>query len=194
MTGETITITAPDGDTEMYVARPDPSDGTPLPGVLFLTDLIGLRPRTRAMADRIASWGYVVAVPHLFYRHGTADEWVPPAEDLADPDSLGAFFASALPKARSLTRERARADLESYVDALRALPGVAGGPIGVTGYCMGGRFALDVAAARPPRRRGGGHVPHRRSGHRLAGQPAPAPRRDRPVSYTHLTLPTILRV
>ncbi|VFA89194.1 Predicted dienelactone hydrolase [Gordonia paraffinivorans] len=149
MTGETITITAPDGDTEMYVARPDPSDGTPLPGVLFLTDLIGLRPRTRAMADRIASWGYVVAVPHLFYRHGTADEWVPPAEDLADPDSLGAFFASALPKARSLTRERARADLEFYVDALRALPGVAGGPIGVTGYCMGGRFALDVAAARP---------------------------------------------
>lgn len=33
------------------------------------------------MADRIASWGYVVLVPHLFHRYGSAAEWAP-TEDL----------------------------------------------------------------------------------------------------------------
>ncbi|GAB84796.1 dienelactone hydrolase family protein [Gordonia rubripertincta] len=148
VSGETITVPAAYGDTEMYVARPAGSDGRPLPGVLFITDVIGLRPRTRAMADRIASWGYVVAVPHLFYRFGTAEEWAP-ADDLLSPGTLGAFFRAAMPRASTLTSDVARADLVAYLDALRSVPGVSAGPIGVTGYCMGGRLALNLAAARP---------------------------------------------
>ncbi len=148
VSGETITVPAAFGDAEMYVARPAGSDGRPLPGVLFITDVIGLRPRTRAMADRIASWGYVVAVPHLFYRFGTAEEWAP-ADDLLLPETLGAFFRAAMPRASTLTFDVARADLIAYLDALRSVPGVSAGPIGVTGYCMGGRLALNLAAARP---------------------------------------------
>ncbi|AFR51105.1 MULTISPECIES: dienelactone hydrolase family protein [unclassified Gordonia (in: high G+C Gram-positive bacteria)] len=149
MTGETITIAAADDDTDAYVARPDSSSpGALLPGVLFLTDVIGLRPRIEAMADRIASWGYVVLVPHLFHRFGSPADWAP-TEDLLLPEARAAFFGSAMPRARTLTPDAVRPDLVAYLDALRSLPGVAPGPIGVTGYCMGGRLALNIAAARP---------------------------------------------
>ena len=35
-------------------------------------DAIGLRPRLREMAERIAAAGYAVLVPNLFYRNGVA--------------------------------------------------------------------------------------------------------------------------
>ncbi|WP_238420536.1 dienelactone hydrolase family protein [Gordonia sp. 'Campus'] len=149
MTGESITIASAHGDTDAYVSRPDGSlPTTELPGVLFLTDIIGLRPRTRAMADRIASWGYVVLVPHLFHRFGSAEDWAPD-DDLLLPEARASFFASAMPRARTLTPDAVRPDLVAYLDALQSLPGVAPGPVGVSGYCMGGRLALNIAAVRP---------------------------------------------
>ena len=40
-------------------------------------------------------------------------------------------------------------DADAYLDFLRAARRVADGPIGVTGYCMGGALALRTAAHRP---------------------------------------------
>ena len=38
------------------------------------------------MADRIASWGYVVLAPNVFYRDGRAADLAPgPEQDLRDP-------------------------------------------------------------------------------------------------------------
>ena len=62
--GADITVTAADGDAEAYLVRPD--DDADHPGVLFIIDANGLRRQTRRMADRIASWGYVVLVPNVF--------------------------------------------------------------------------------------------------------------------------------
>ncbi|MGC5247119.1 dienelactone hydrolase family protein [Gordonia sp. DT219] len=148
-TGEKITVTAADGDAEAYVARPAPAaDGDTWPGVLFLMDAIGLRPQIEKMADRIASWGYVVLAPNTFYRSGTAAE-TSPDEPLLDAESRSTFFAKARPRIKSLTTYRARGDLAAYLDALRALPETAPGPVGATGYCMGGRLALLAATTRP---------------------------------------------
>ena len=80
MTSETITIAMDDGPCEAYVTRPDDQ---PHPGVLMFPDAIGLRPQIREMADRIAAWGYVVLVPHMFYRSGTSDELSPDGDLLA---------------------------------------------------------------------------------------------------------------
>ncbi|MET9201639.1 dienelactone hydrolase family protein [Gordonia sp. NPDC003585] len=146
MPGENIVIAAADGDAEAYVARPD--DDGPHPGVLFLTDAIGLRPHTRAMADRIASWGYVVLAPNVFYRNGTAEE-VAPAYDLLLPEDRAAFMKVAMGRVRTLTDDVVIPDLTRYLDALAALPDVSGSHIGVTGYCMGGRLALLAARTRP---------------------------------------------
>ncbi len=140
-----IEIEATDGVAEAYVARPDDDVH---PGVLFLMDAIGLRPQIEEMADRIASWGYVVLAPNLFYRSGKAADLAPQA-DLRRPGEREAFFKKAMPRVGSLKPERVGPDLTAYVGALRDLPGVSEGPFGVTGYCMGGRIALIAACAFP---------------------------------------------
>lgn len=130
-------IPAADGTTEAYVARPASGTG---PGVLLFMDAFGLRPRIADMCDRIASWGYVVMAPNLFYRSGTVKE-VAPVHDLRDPAVRGDAFKLAMPRMQRLTPERTFADVDAYVAALRALPGVSAGPIGTTGYCMGARWS-----------------------------------------------------
>ena len=140
-----IEIPVPDGTAEAYVAHPPSGHG---PGVLFFMDAIGVRPRIADMCDRIASWGYVVLAPNVFYREGTAEE-VGPHADLTAPGEREAFFAQAMPRVPALTSDKAVPDIEAYVEALRATDGVGEGPIGVTGYCMGARLALRAAAAHP---------------------------------------------
>ncbi|MCM3556227.1 dienelactone hydrolase family protein [Janibacter melonis] len=137
-----IEIPAADGTAEAVVARPD-ADGS-YPGVLLCMDAIGLRQQIETMADRIASWGYVVLAPNTFYRSGTAAQTTPTA-DLRDPAERKAYGPISMGYLAELTTERIEADLPHYLAALRALPGVADGPVGVTGYCMGARVATIAA-------------------------------------------------
>jgi carboxymethylenebutenolidase len=144
---ETTEIQLPGGEVaEAYVARPA-GDGDH-PGVLFFMDAIGLRPRIADMCQRIADWGYVVLAPNVFHRDGRAEDLAPKV-DLTQPGERDAFFAGAMPRVRALTAELAEQDIPAYLAALRALPGVAGGPVGATGYCMGARLAMRAANLDP---------------------------------------------
>ena len=140
-----IEVPVPAGAAEAYVARPD---GGSHPGVLLYMDAFGIRPQIEQMADRIASWGYVVLAPNVFHRDGTIAE-LAPGVDLRDRDAAESFFGHAFARVRSLSAARATEDVPAYVDALQALPGVADGSIGVTGYCMGARLAVRTACLRP---------------------------------------------
>jgi carboxymethylenebutenolidase len=145
----TIEIPMPDGGVaEAYVARPSAESGSEHPGVLFYMDAIGLRPRIAEMAQRIADWGYVVLAPNVFFRDGTADE-LAPKSDLTQPGAREEFFKGVMPRVQGLTADKAEADIPAYLQALRGLPGVASGPVGTTGYCMGARLALRTAALDP---------------------------------------------
>ncbi len=126
------------------------------------------------MAERIAAEGYVVLVPHVFYRQGRA-----PLLDtsvLSDPEARGQLFEKLSPWMKELTPERAMHDADAYVDYLLGHDEVGDGPLGVTGYCMGGALALRTAAHRPEQVARGGRVPSRPARHRRARQPAPAGR------------------
>ena len=140
-----VTLTAPDGDAEAYLASP--TEG-PAPGVLFIVDAIGLRPRIEEMADRIASWGYTVLAPHVFYRNGAADD-LAPASDLLEAPNRKAFMGPAMRRVRGLTPDLLARDLPAYLHALRALPETEGEAVGVTGYCMGARIAVRAAGLDP---------------------------------------------
>ncbi|MBW3085054.1 hypothetical protein KEM60_01246 [Austwickia sp. TVS 96-490-7B] len=137
-----IQIDAPAGSTEAYLARPDEA---PHPGVLFFVDAIGLRDRTRQMADRIASWGYVVLMPHVFYREGTVAD-LAPTMDLRVPENRAAFGQESLPRVQRYTAELSDADTHTWVEVLSRH---ATGPYATTGYCMGARLAVRAAALHP---------------------------------------------
>jgi carboxymethylenebutenolidase len=139
---ETIEIQAPDGSAEAYLTG---TAGDP--GVLFYVDAIGLRPQIEQMADRIASWGYVVLAPHVFYRDGRAVE-LAPQRDLREAGAREEFFAAGvIDRVQAYTPERSAPDTDAWV---RTLLGHAGdGPIGVTGYCMGVRLAVRAAGQFP---------------------------------------------
>ncbi len=140
--GQSIEIGAPNGVADAYLTRPDDD---PHPGVLFFVDAIGLRPQIEQMADRIASWGYVVLAPNVFYRDGAADD-LAPTTDLTVAANRKAFMGAAMARVRALTPERSDPDTRAWVDELLQH---ATAPLGVTGYCMGARLATRAAGLRP---------------------------------------------
>ena len=144
MNGSTIDVQTPDGVADCYLTRP--ADDARHPGVLFMIDGIGLRPRIEEMADRIAAQGYVVLAPNAFYRGGRAPLWETP--DLHDPDSRAIFFRSLGPLMGALTPTAVTADGGAYLGELSEL---TDGPVGITGYCFGGWMGWIVAAAHPDR-------------------------------------------
>jgi carboxymethylenebutenolidase len=140
--GKTMEIQTADGTADAYLT------GEPgKPGVLLYVDAIGLRPQIEEMADRIASWGYVVLAPHVFYRDGGAAELAPKG-DLRDAGAREAFFAAGvMERVAGLTPELAETDAAAWVAELEKHAG--DGPIGVTGYCMGARLAVRTAGWHP---------------------------------------------
>lgn len=134
----------PDGVADAYLTRPD--DGHRHPGVLFIMDAYGLRPRIEEMADRIAERGYAVLAPNVFYRAGRSP--VIPFPDMTREDARTEFFGQVRPLMAELTPERLAADGAAYLDELAK---VSDEPIAITSYCMGVRLALRIAAAHPDR-------------------------------------------
>ncbi|SCG70391.1 dienelactone hydrolase family protein [Micromonospora inositola] len=146
---ETRTVDVPtrDGVADACLVRPD-GDG-PFPAVLVFMDAFGLRPRLIEMAERIASQGYLVLVPNLFYRAGRAPLF--DLSGLGDPERRAALFGQLMPQIAALTPEVITRDAGAYLDFLAARDDVAPGPVAITGYCMGGTNALRVMAAYPDR-------------------------------------------
>ncbi|HEY6274240.1 MAG TPA: dienelactone hydrolase family protein [Terriglobales bacterium] len=123
-------------------------EGTgPWPGVLYLTDIGGIRPVYREMVGRLAAKGYAALMPNVFYR--TAK---PPLLDfkpvIGEERTMKRFAELAGP----LTPEAMERDASTYVDTLAANRLVKGGTsenMGVVGHCFTGAMALRAAAARP---------------------------------------------
>ncbi|HEY3339461.1 MAG TPA: dienelactone hydrolase family protein [Propionicimonas sp.] len=140
-----LTIPTADGVAEAIVATPPSGHG---PGVLFFMDAFGLRPRIAEMAAEIASWGYVVLAPNVFYRDGSVAD-VAPRGDLSTPEGREAFWQVAGPRIGHLNADLAVADNATYLETLRELPEVTPGPVGVVGFCMGARLAVRAAGRDP---------------------------------------------
>jgi carboxymethylenebutenolidase len=144
MRGEPIEIRAADGVADAYLVRPG---GPPRAGVLLVMDAFGLRPVIEDLAERIAAGGYVVLAPNVLYRAGRSPLVDP--ETLGDPEARAAAFGRLRPPLAALTRETVAADGVGYLDALTEAG--AQGPVGVTGYCMGGRVGWWLAVSHPDR-------------------------------------------
>lgn len=145
MSGETIDVKTQEGIADAYLSKP-PDDGKRHRGVLLLIDAFGLRPTIEAIADRIAAQGFVVLAPNVFYREGRAP--VMPMPDMSDPEQRAPFMERIRPMMQVLTPERVARDGAAYLDMLEE---VGHGPVGITGYCLGGRLGWTISTTYPDR-------------------------------------------
>jgi carboxymethylenebutenolidase len=108
---------------------------------------MSLRPVFRDMGRRLASAGYVVLVPNLYYRVKKAPV-VEGAFNFANPDDR----AKLTPLRASVTPEGTFKDAAAYVAFLDAQAKTdKAKKVGVQGYCMGGPLSFRTAVAVPGR-------------------------------------------
>ncbi|HEX6038491.1 dienelactone hydrolase family protein [Longimicrobium sp.] len=133
-----LLIETADGRCPTHVFHPEGSG--PWPGVIVYMDAMGIRPAMTYIAERIARDGYYVLLPDLFYRVEFDSSLGPKV--FSDPAARQDLFTRVMPSASAANVMR---DTEALLAHLAAEPRVRDAPIGVTGYCMGGRLALYAA-------------------------------------------------
>ncbi len=111
-----------------FLARPD--EAGPHPGVVLIPDVRGLYDHFRELAARLAREGFVVLAVDLYRRTG------PPT--ITSPAQAMAWIAE-------LSDGEVLGDLQAAIDFLAGHEAVAARPVGITGFCMGGQYAILAA-------------------------------------------------
>jgi carboxymethylenebutenolidase len=114
-----------------YMARPASGAG---PGLIILSEMWGVSPKKKEMADAYAKRGWCALVPNMFWRSEFTG-LVP--FDQAD---------KAWTRLQAFSFDTSAEDCKTAVQWLRASPH-CNGKTAAIGYCMGGRIAF-LAAAR----------------------------------------------
>ncbi len=143
MTQRTVEVDTADGTCPASLSIPE--EGGRWPAVIMYPDAGGIRDVLREMGERLSALGYVVLVPDFYYRNGPYD-----LGDLKTAFSREESREKIMQMMQGYTTDLAVSDAAAYVDYLNALPEKAPGGVGTTGYCMGGRLSLTVAANLGP--------------------------------------------
>lgn len=134
-----LTITTPEGEMPTWIYHP--SHNQPAPVVLYMMDAPSIRPALREMATRLASAGYYVMLPYLFYRGGPFREFGLNDEDMhARRDLMGQINPTNI-----------LGDVQALLDIADADDAAAPGKVGAVGFCMSGGLVISAARAMPER-------------------------------------------
>jgi carboxymethylenebutenolidase len=121
-----------DGATiDGHLALPDDA-GRAHPGLVLVPDVRGLYDHYRDVAGRFAAAGFATLAVNLYSREG--------APDLADMEAVMRRIAT-LPDRRVLS------DLAAAREHLAARPDIRADAMGITGFCLGGQYALMAACS-----------------------------------------------
>jgi len=104
------------------------------PAIILIHDVRGLGDHYRDVACRFAAAGFFCLALDLYSREGTPD--------LPDMDAVFRHMAA-------LDDRRILADIEGAARYLTIRPEVRARSIGITGFCMGGQYALMAACSVP---------------------------------------------
>ena len=144
MREEIVDIATSDGTMETFVCRPE--RGGPHPPIFFLMDAPGIRDELHDMARRLATVGYFVMLPNLYYRAGRDTRYGPDVLDSASPDHKRMRAVRT-----RMTIPPVMDDIGVLLDYTTGHDEAADGPAGTHGYCMSGPYALAAAARYPDR-------------------------------------------
>src|SRR5215471_9256445 len=139
-----IDIRTDDGLCPSYVFRPT-GEG-PWPGILVYMDGVGIRPAILEIGERIASHGYFVLLPDLYYRAGPYEP-MDARVVFTDPEKRKEMAK----KFGQTTQSNVMADTRAFLAYLAGERAVKPGGIGTTGYCLGGTMSLTAAGTFPDR-------------------------------------------
>ena len=132
MTDEDVTYERNGDVLKAYAVSPE--DQTPPGAVIVIPDVRGLTAHYRDVARRFAGEGFFALAVDLYSREG------PP--ELPD-------MAAVMHWIRQLPDPRVLGDLDAAVKYLERRSGTARRRVGITGFCMGGQYALMAACSVP---------------------------------------------
>lgn len=141
--GKKIEAKTPGGPTEAFLFTPASGSG-PWPGVVYLTDIAGIRPAYHTMGQRLADKGYTVLLPNIFHRATKL-----PVFDFEFKMGDERSMKRLSDLRNALSSAQMSEDGGAYVDDLLAMKETKQGKVGVVGYCFTGSMAMRTAAARP---------------------------------------------
>ncbi|HUI26626.1 MAG TPA: dienelactone hydrolase family protein [Candidatus Kryptonia bacterium] len=122
-----------DGDTlRGYAAWPE--TGGPFGAVILIPDVRGLYEHYRDVTRRFAAEGFFAFAVDLYSREG--------APELPDMPAVFRWM-------RQLPDRRVLGDIAAAVEFVASRPEVRPHAIGITGFCMGGQYALMAACSVP---------------------------------------------
>ena len=143
MIEQTIDIPTKDGATTTFIVHPE-REG-PHPVILFFMDAPAIREELRDMARRLATSGYYVMLPNLYYRRGVMElaDLPPLAEQEARARMFDLMGSISIPMVMD--------DADGLLNYADRDPAASNGAAGAIGYCMSGQYAINAAARHPER-------------------------------------------
>lgn len=156
-----IDLATRDGAMNTFIVHPD--EGGPFPVVFFYMDAPGKREELHDMARRIATAGYYVVLPNLYYRSTREFDLI--------TGTSGETREAMFDLMRGLSDAMVASDTETMFAHVDADPAADARNIGCVGYCMSGPFAFAMACMFPDRIKSAASV----YGVRLFGEGSPAP-------------------
>src|SRR6187549_3707587 len=151
-----IDVETADGRMDCYGFTPEGLPGQsrgaaagegPWPPVILYMDAFGIRPQLDEMAQRLASNGYFVVVPNLYYRTGAFAPFDPKQVFGGDNPERQRFLGMI----QSIDPTKIMRDTRAVLDFLDNEPAAREGKMGAVGYCMGGGFAISALGTFPDR-------------------------------------------
>ena len=143
MIEQTVDIATRDGKTTTFIVHPERNG--PHPIILFFMDAPAIREELRDMARRIATAGYYVMLPNLYYRKGVMELGALPP--LPEAEARARMFELM----GSINIPLVMSDADALLDFAARDPAASPGPAGAIGYCMSGQYAINAAARHPER-------------------------------------------
>lgn len=141
-----VDLRTEDGSLDTYIFQPlDAAESKSWPAIVMYMDAFGIRQALGDMAQRLASHGYVVALPNLYHRTPFAP--FDPKQVAVEGPERSRFKGMVA----SINGPMVMRDTAAVLRHLDTLPEVRRSPVGALGYCMGGGYALAAAGTFPDR-------------------------------------------
>ena len=138
-----VEIRTQDGRMNTFICHPERLG--PHPAVIFLMDAPGIREELRDMVRRLATVGYYVLLPNLYYR--------------SEVEELGPFIGEAHASTRqklmqlmgTINIPLVMQDTDALLAFAETDPAASTSATGCIGYCMSGQYAINAAVRHKDR-------------------------------------------